>query len=298
MTHNKTLTYRPESRCIATSADANYFPALMALLRSIRRVDEDLKVIVFDGGLTLRQKKLVQRSAEIIPKRPVVRIKGTGKFSYIGNTTLLKLETSELDIEKVLYLDADMLVMENLDPLFDFPEGRVGVVKEVNSVKNMFRMRHRKYMMDNIDIQWEGRGFNAGLFALRPSEWRDLKEKAVSLISDFGEDIFSKSKDQQLLNIIFNGKTHEFPSRYNFSPFYDDKRAEQPAIIHYLSEVKPWHMPYEQGHYYDEFRDNIRIFEFPEIFFVDLFRKIRAVKRKAINTFYSVIDEPRDARTI
>jgi len=263
--------------CIATSADANYFPALMALLRSLRRTNAHLPVVVFDGGLTWRQAAKVRKFAEVIARKPFVKIEGRGKFGYIGNTTLLKFEVARLDREKVLYLDVDTVVLEKLDALFSFPEGSVGVVRETNALKNIFRVQHRKMLMESIDIDWEGPGFNAGIFALRPSEWRDLQEKAEDLIERFGADIFSKSKDQQLLNVIFSGSTHYFSGRYNFSPIYDETGKCQPAIIHYLTGCKPWHYDYPPGHRYDEFRANIRVTDFPGIVFIDARRKLRQV---------------------
>ena len=212
-------------RCIATSADCKYYPALMALLRSLRRTNPHIPVIVFDGGLTRRQAGKVKGFAQVLPKEPPFRIAGRGKFSYIGDTTLLKFEVSGLDCEKVLYLDADTVVLEDLDPLFVFPVGLVGVVSEYNSAKNMFRFQHREMLAKNMNIDLDKPGFNAGLFVLRPGEWRDLTERARDLISRFGEDVFSKSKDQQLLNVLFREKTYSFPGRYNFSPFYDEEKG-------------------------------------------------------------------------
>jgi len=269
-----------QARCISTSADARYFPALIALLRSLRRTNAHLPVIVFDGGLTRGQVRKAKAFAQVLPREPLVAIEGKGKFSYIGNTTLLKLEAAGLAFEEVLYLDADMIVLENLDPLFDLPPGSVGAVPEVNAVKNMFRLKYREELMRKIDIDWERPGFNAGLFALRPEEWRDLPEKVNSLVSMFGMEVFSKSKDQQLLNIIFSGRIHAFPGRYNFSPFYDDISACKPAVIHYLSECKPWHPAYPAGFCYEEFRSNIRVTDLPEIMFIDMRRWARRIGKR------------------
>lgn len=263
-------------RCIATSSDAKYFPALMAFLRSARRVEPTIPIIVFDGGLTSRQKiKASRLCSKIIQKKPFLDIKGKGKFRYIGQTTLLKFEVSELDFEKVLYLDVDMVIVDKVEPLFSFPEGTVGVVKEVNAIKNMFRPRDRGLLAGSVDIDWESPGFNAGLVAMRPGEWRDLKEKALGLVKKFGPEVFSKTKDQQLLNMIFIGKTHAFPGKYNFAPFYDDKEKQPPAIIHYLTECKPWHFGYPPGFFYREFREFISLVDFPEIVLVDIYRSFR-----------------------
>lgn len=262
-------------RCIVTAADSNYFPALMALLRSLRRTNPHLPVIVFDGGLSRGQAKRAGRFSKVIPKEPSIKIDGRGKFSYISNTSLLKFEVTDLSHEKVLFLDADMVVLEKLDELFLFPETSVGVVPEVNSVKNMFRIQHRETLAKSLDIDLDETGFNGGLFALRPREWKGLPERARALMDRFGEDFFSKSKDQQLLNIIFSGKTHYFPARYNFSPFYDNAEDHRPAIIHYLTRCKPWHYGFPLGHYYEKFRNNISARDYPGILLVDMVRGLK-----------------------
>ncbi|MGB2600712.1 MAG: glycosyltransferase [Candidatus Omnitrophota bacterium] len=263
------------SRCVATSCDANYFPALMALLRSLRRTNPDLPVVVFDGGLTKRQTRRARKFAIIIPKKPFMELEGRGKFKYIGDTTLLKFEVEGLNSKKVLYLDADTVVLEDLNPLFDFPKNSVGVVREVNALKNMFRLQHRERLMESIDVDWEKPGFNAGLFVLRPKEWQGLAERARGLVKKFGIEVFTKSKDQQLLNIIFRNKIHDFPKRYNFAPFYDETGQREPAILHYLTRCKPWHHDYPIGHRYKEFRSHVSIRDFPEILMVDIRRHVK-----------------------
>lgn len=264
-----------KDRCIATSADSAYFPALMALLRSLRRSNPGVPVIVFDGGLSGGQVRKAGRFADIRPAEPFMDIPGRGKFSYIGRTTLLKFQVVELEYEKVLYLDADTVVRGDISDLFRLPRGRVGAVKENTARGNIFRKRDRPDVMENIDIDWEEKAFNAGVFVLRPSEWPDMKERASGLVSRFGRDVFSRSKDQQLLNIIFAGSILELPGRFNFSPFYDDSCKHDPVIIHYLTGTKPWHYTYPRGCFYREFRRHIRFWEYPPLFLVDLMRMLR-----------------------
>jgi lipopolysaccharide biosynthesis glycosyltransferase len=204
-----------------------------------------------------------------------MEIPGRGQFSYIGHTTLLKFQVMELQYEKVLYLDADTVVLGDISGLFRLPPGRVGAVRENTARRNIFRERDRSCVTENIDIDWDVKAFNAGVFVLRPSEWPDMKERAYELVSRFGRDVFSRSKDQQLLNIIFAGRIHELPGRYNFSPFYDDSGSEDPVIIHYLTGTKPWHRTYPRGHFYREFRRHIRFGEYPPLLLVDLMRILR-----------------------
>lgn len=271
--------------CIATSCDSNYFPALLAFLRSSERTNPHIPKVVFDGGLSRQQAKKARKYAEVIRKEPFIKIEGKGKFSYIGNTTLLKFETASLDFEKVLYIDVDAVVLDKVDELFSFPEGTVGVVKEVNMIKSMFRVKHRKMLACAIDIEWDAPGFNAGLFALRPQEWKSLKAETMGLIERFGKDVFSKTKDQQLLNIIFYGKTYDFPGEYNFSPFYDTGKCS-PAIIHYLAEYKPWRFDYPEGYNYRQFRDNLSFFEYPPIALVDVSRRLRKLKGSILKMMF------------
>jgi len=246
----------------------------MALLRSLKRTNPDIPIIVFDGGLSRTQIKKASRFAKVLPKRPFSDIKIRGKFDYITSTTLLKFEVAGLPFDSVLYLDADTVVLGDLSGAFLIPEGHVGGVPEVNTVRNMFRLQHRDMLEKTIDINWAGRGINMGFFVIRPDEWKDLRERANKLIERFGREIFSKTADQQLLSIIFNGKIHILPQKYNFSPFYDNMDDCDPLVIHYLGRCKPWHFEYPSGCNYREFRENLSVWDRPMIIVTDLLRRI------------------------
>ncbi|MDD4956895.1 MAG: glycosyltransferase [Candidatus Omnitrophica bacterium] len=271
-------------RCVATGCDGKYFPAAISLVRSLSRTNPGIPVVVFGFGLTRRQKKCISRYADVVERAPFMEIAGRGKFSYIGRATMLKFEVVEMEFEKVLYLDSDMVVLGPIEQLFDIPPGRVGVVPEVNRVRDMFRPRDRERLSHGIDIGWEKPGFNAGLFTLYPREWKELKEMAAGLVDRFGPDVFSKSKDQQLLNILFSGHLVEFPKCYNFSPLYDEGRTD-PVIIHYLAAVKPWHANYPLSLRYPEFREHISAFEYPAILKNDMREKAVRVRNKMRGLF-------------
>ncbi|MBF0216281.1 MAG: hypothetical protein HQL30_04725 [Candidatus Omnitrophica bacterium] len=264
-----------DKRCVATSSDSNYFPGLIALLRSLKKTNPGLPVVVFDGGLTPRQRKITAKFAEVIKREPFFRIKGRGKFSYIGDTTLLKFWAAKLDADMVLYLDADMVVLEDLSPLFSIPAGKVGAVMEKNTVRNMFRKQHREILSAMGDVDWDAQGFNAGLFVMRPSEWRDLPEKGETLFRSMDEEVFSKTKDQQLLNVLFAGHVEPLPLRYNYSPIYDASNGSLPAVIHFLYNPKPWHYSYPLDKYYRYYRSCVKISDHPAVLLLDIYRLAR-----------------------
>lgn len=267
-------------RCIVTACDFNYFPAAMALLRSLRKTNPDIPVVLFDGGLTPEQRQKISSFAEVIEKEPFRQIPGKGKFSYIGDTTLLKFDAVDLDYDQVLFLDADMVALDSLDAAFDVPRGYVGVVREGTAVKNIFRSRDRAMLMSAIEIDWDRIAFNAGFFVLYPEDWKDIKELGRDLLEALGEDVFTKTKDQQLLNLIFAGRLVELDARFNFSPRYDEGKGIDPAVIHYLEKQKPWHYDYPLGHRYKEFRDNFRFIDHPRIAFIDARRAWRRLVRR------------------
>ena len=65
------------NRCIVTSCDSKYFPGLIALLRSLCRTNPNIPVIVFDNGLTKRQRWQSSKFAEVIQKKPFINITGS-----------------------------------------------------------------------------------------------------------------------------------------------------------------------------------------------------------------------------
>jgi len=140
--------------------------------------------------------------------------------------TFTKLHCWRLtQFSKCVFLDADTLVLQNVDELFDYEE-----------------------LAAAPDVGWPD-CFNSGVFVFRPSEetYRTLLNFAITHGSFDGGD-------QGLLNLFFSdwptqGPKHRLPFIYNTvaQAFYSYAPAfkrfgHNVKVIHFIGAVKPWHV--------------------------------------------------------
>jgi len=156
---------------------------------------------------------------------PLPRCSKTRWIGNNNNSELVKMRVWELEcLDKIVYLDADMLILQNIDALFKSPGHPVSAVK-------------------GLSPSW---GFNAGVMVLQPSKkvFADMMSKFVRIGTyDCG--------DQGFLNLYFKWRhqpdTFKLPSVYNthhrvFNQMKPSVQV-QTKILHYSSLKKPWERP-------------------------------------------------------
>lgn len=154
-------------------------------------------------------------------------------FGYMSIGTLYRfkiLECVPKNVDKVLYLDGDMIVTGALDGLFDTDlEGfYAGVVEE----KGAFQAK-------NLRLK-SGKYFNAGmiLFNVKELKKHDIVKEALQYYQQNKERIVSH--DQDILNGMWDEKVKFLNQKFNVPSFV--KKFKNPTIIHYTGFVKkPWH---------------------------------------------------------
>ncbi|KAH8831168.1 glycosyltransferase family 8 protein [Flagelloscypha sp. PMI_526] len=143
-----------------------------------------------------------------------------------------------LPVERVMYLDADILVRESLAPLWqvDLGSHAIGAVRDVG-----FPMGH--------EAVGRAEYFNAGVLlidlALARVKLGELMEKAAQ----FEKTMF---QDQDLLNVVFRGDWKEISLCWNaqglgtYASWYDADRVklplselDVPKVVHFTGKVHP-----------------------------------------------------------
>jgi lipopolysaccharide biosynthesis glycosyltransferase len=158
-------------------------------------------------------------------------------FSPATYYRLFLAELLPREIHKVLYLDADTIVLGKLEEIFqqDFNENYLLAVPE------------SKFIVDSAPKSLVNRNligneyFNAGVIFIDILKWRS-ESVAIELMNT---GILHKENiryyDQDILNIFFKDKIGELESQYNV--FKASKKLNpKPKIIHYAGPVKPWHL--------------------------------------------------------
>ena len=233
--------------------DANYAPHFSALLKSVeaQKGEEHLRVHAIldsvDSDL-LAQIQAASPTLEIIgyhvDSHPALNLP---PIMHISRATYLRLIMTEFlppEIERVLYLDIDMLVTRNLLPLWrkDFGGSPVAAVPDHNL--------SAKKLANSFGLIGEGEYFNAGMLLIDLNAERAngyLKKALDYLIADPSVYEFA---DQDALNQVLWQNWTVLESTWNFqrafvndNNLYRDACSDQrnlPGIIHFTERWKPW----------------------------------------------------------
>lgn len=143
------------------------------------------------------------------------------------------------DVGRILYLDCDMLVREDVAVLFDLDlEGNaIAAVRDSIGafITGRRDLKQNRDIFDPADYY-----FNAGMVLIDIAKWREADvigrmEEAYS--TGVMQRIYY---DQDLLNLVFKGKWLKLPWRWNVIDARHAHDGVDPAILHYTAERKPW----------------------------------------------------------
>lgn len=164
-------------------------------------------------------------------------------FRHWGKAAVVRLMLTDLlpNINKVIYMDCDMIAMQDLSPMLntvskDYPIAAVidnaAVVKpEVMKTEYAVSAFHDKEYV------------NSGLLILDLEYLRqdNFSEKTLRWLA---ENPHSLLPDQDCINIVYKNKIKQLPEVYAWYS-YNELPAEPIFILHYLaSSGKPWKNPF------------------------------------------------------
>lgn len=243
---------------IAFATDENYVGPLAVSLNSLlRHTGGTIRVYIIDDGIT---EQSWEKLSEIIsgPDRTLIRltvpkerfhgIKISGCISsWITESTLSRIVLPELvsDLDRIVYLDCDLLIRKDLRSLYDSNLGThiVGAVEDPG-----FDGFHR------LGTQRADRYFNAGVLLIDISAWNRITMTNTVLrhLREYPES--ATWFDQCHLNACLTRQWHMLHPRWNVQmqmlkgaamriPQNSREIIEarlNPAIVHFTSDQKPW----------------------------------------------------------
>lgn len=159
------------------------------------------------------------------------------------------------NIDRILYLDCDTVVLEDLSPLFrlDMSAYDLGMVAEPTVNKGR---RRQLGMRDDQPY------YNSGVLLVNLRKWR--MDKTEAAILDYYRAMGGNlvAPDQDAINGAVPDRILQLQPRYNYgsvqiyypwktqrnmsapTPFMSEKEyrqgTEKPAIVHFLGEERPW----------------------------------------------------------
>ena len=171
-------------------------------------------------------------------------------------TTYYKLFIFKLlsGLDKVLYLDCDMVIDGDIDELYNYNSNELLTVVKDREVMNS----DKKYIYSLIEKKTNY--FNAGMILFNLSK-ENLAKVNMDEINDFiiNKSAYLHMHDQDIFNHFFNCKASYINSKFNYFTIYSSIfqfilpiHFKKGIVIHYVG-LKPWKNNYI-GLYYKKYR--------------------------------------------
>jgi lipopolysaccharide biosynthesis glycosyltransferase len=238
---------------IVVTVDENYVQHLGVMLYSLAlHVSVPVEVYILSPGLSQEHQDKLEACVGHCDSVTLVHIKvDLNKFAslhicrHLSSVCYVRFALGDIlpdSVDKVLYLDPDLLVLSDIYALWQVDlEG-----KSVGAVAAPF-VRYEK-----IGLAAGTPYFNSGVLILDLRMWREsgVGERLLRKGEALGDRIFG---DQDVLNIVFQGQWKKLPLKWNKTeafyvgseqmPYPDEEvcNAGAGGIVHFTGSCKPWH---------------------------------------------------------
>ena len=155
----------------------------------------------------------------------------------------------EKKINKVIYLDSDILVLDDISKLWETNLFN----KTLGAVKDPAFNRY-----NSLNLRREKGYFNSGVLLIDSLSWRtkNYSQKILEYINKYPEKLVLP--DQDALNVIlkddwlpinqawnvFNGLFMENPNKLGITNKQLNYICNHPKIYHFVGKIKPWNKKY------------------------------------------------------
>jgi len=246
---------------ICLSSDNNYAQHLAVTIASILKnanIDDELFFFIFDGGITSDNKEKILKLKEIkYFEIEYIMIKALD-LSYLPNHSLhistamyFRFKIASLlpeKIEKVIYLDCDIIVLKSLTNLFN-EDIKDYYIAGVEDIGYYFDRRFLKRETKSLYI-------NSGVLLINVKKWRqdNIEEKLLNVTE---KNFLFIHNDQDIINIKLKDKIKALNLKWNVQDSFArilgklhplKKQINQavlnPTIVHYTGAIKPWQSIY------------------------------------------------------
>jgi hypothetical protein len=156
--------------------------------------------------------------------------------------------------DAVAWFDSDVIICRPAPQWWQVPPGRVNVVADrAYRIKHMVPHGMESWYFNRFKLDPESRGFNAGVFALRPGEHADLAERFEALLAEQDAAHQPFAFDQGLLNGLLLDRANWLPPEFNAHCLAECGVPRDVRVIHFTGAPKPWAAGYDRasdGYYY------------------------------------------------
>lgn len=230
-------------KSVVFAGDYAYIRQIETALKSICRHNSHLKIYLLNQDIPQEwfsqiRIYLQEMGGDLIDCKLIgsqYKMNWSNKLPHINHMTFARYFIPDFVTEdKVLYLDSDLLVTDDLEELFQLDLGE-------------------NYLVAARSCFGAGIGFNAGVLLINNKKWQaeNIRQKLIDLTEKEHENV--KEGDQSILNMLFKDQYSLLEDKYNFQIGFDAGAAEKnhafifeipltplPKILHYISPDKPW----------------------------------------------------------
>lgn len=258
---------------VVCASDNNYAMPLGVMLYSLLKhlnKNSTVEVFVIDGGISNKNKTKILKSLAFAQDKLKIhwlnpqnshlfsQIKNAKTSHHITLAAYYRLLVSDLlpsNINKIIYLDIDLLLQNDLSHLWsiDVSNHCIAAIQDMGLpyVSSNYGLK----IYSELNIPPKTKYFNSGVIVINLTLWRNQKisQQVVDFLSKYSEKI--RWHDQDALNAVLAEKWLEVDPRWNQIPYILTLKSWQespfsevvfnqvindPYIIHYATENKPW----------------------------------------------------------
>ncbi len=259
-----------ERLCLAYAADDNYAKYLgksMLSLFESNKAFANIEVFVLDCGIEdVNKNKLIsiakdyERDINFVSMEKYIASlelnMGARKIAIASYARLFLASVIPESFNKVLYLDCDTIVLEDLRKMWSIDIDKYMLAGVRDTVD--------KYFLKQIGLTADDYYINAGIMLINLESWRkeNLQEKLLAFIKEYDGNV--PHHDQGTINAICNKRVLVIASKYNVtSNFYSfssetikklysmkdyysqkdlDEARQKPVILHFTTGLvgRPW----------------------------------------------------------
>lgn len=248
---------------VACASDANYLPHAAAMMHSLLAQPHPAAITLhllhapgLDAALLGQLREFVTAQGAILRCHtiPDERVAGLPQMGRISRVMWFRVFLPELLAEspRVLYLDCDTIVMDNLESLWQMPlDGAL-----LGAIGNVFEAG-QETRPARLGLAGPAAYFNSGVLLLNLDAWRreGITQRLLALARDPAARLVWP--DQDALNLVCAGRWQPLHPRWNcqnslyffrqagavFGAAIVREATAQPGILHFEGGelAKPWH---------------------------------------------------------
>ena len=249
---------------VTCSTDDNYLQHCVAMLCSLFENNKDMKMVVhlLVDSLSQESRNTISSLSERYGNQAMfydmkpemmeniqlndMQLNGKKMYSIATYYRLFLPSLLPSEIDKILYLDCDIIVLQDVSELYQLNMEGYGVaaVKDASPYDSYHRFK--------MGLGLQHSAFCAGMMMINLDYWRknECQEKLIEYATRPWKDVYMQ--DQDALNYVFRDSWFQLPYKWGKTPlavapvdqsqrWFDIKEyVNEPCIYHYSAHVKPW----------------------------------------------------------